>query len=61
LKEKMKKLGLPAPSSWQEKPLYISSTGMVIDQYIPPEGDGKASLISTAKAKEVCELFSLGF
>jgi len=54
-KEKMKKMGLPPTSSYQEKPIYISSTGTVLDEYVPPEGDGKASLISSAGAKQVTD------
>jgi large subunit ribosomal protein L45 len=53
MREKMKKLGLSPPTVWQEKPIYISSTGTIIDQYVPPEGDGKASLVSAAGAKQV--------
>jgi len=55
LKEKMKKLGISPSSPYQEKPLYISSTGALIDEYVPPEGDGKASLISTTGAKQVTD------
>lgn len=56
MKEKMKKLGIsPATPGGQEKPLYISSTGALIDEYVPPEGDGKASIISTAGAKQVTD------
>jgi len=55
MREKMKKLGINPASPWQEKPLYISSTGAVIDPYVPPEGDGKASLISTSGAKQVTD------
>lgn len=53
MKEKLKKLGLQPASQYSEKPLYISSTGALLDAYVPPEGDGKASLISTAGAKQV--------
>jgi large subunit ribosomal protein L45 len=53
MREKMKKLGLSPPTVWQEKPIYISSTGTIIEQYVPPEGDGKASLVSAAGAKQV--------
>ena len=54
----MKKLGISPSSPYQEKPLYISSTGALIDEYVPPEGDGKASLISTTGAKQVEYLLS---
>lgn len=55
MREKMKKLGLSPATMWQEKPIYISSTGTIIDQYVPPEGDGKASLVSAAGAKQVTD------
>lgn len=56
MREKMKKLGLSPPTFWQEKPVYISSTGTILDPYVPPEGDGKASLVSAAGAKQVTDL-----
>jgi len=49
-KAKMKKLGLRPQTIFQEKPIYIGATGVVHQPYVPPEGDGKASLVSTAKA-----------
>eukprot|EP00092_Neocalanus_flemingeri_P011833 GFUD01012762.1.p1 GENE.GFUD01012762.1~~GFUD01012762.1.p1 ORF type:complete len:348 (+),score=111.05 GFUD01012762.1:51-1094(+) len=55
VKEKLKKMGIKPASQYNEKPLYISSTGALLDAYVPPEGDGKASLISTAGAKQVGE------
>jgi len=55
IKEKLKKVGVDPASPYTEKPFYISSTGAILDPYIPPEGDGKASLISTGKAMEVGE------
>jgi len=51
----MKKLGMSPSTPWQEKAIYISSTGALIDNYVPPEGDGKASLVSGAKAKQMQE------
>ena len=41
VKERMKKLGVEPMSPYQEKPFYISSTGAVLDAYVPAEGDGK--------------------
>lgn len=55
MKEKMKKIGVSPPSEYSEKPTYISSTGVVIDQYVPVEGDGKASLISLTGTKQVTD------
>ena len=41
MKEKLKKIGVEAPTQYNEKPMYISSTGAILDEYVPPEGDGK--------------------
>ena len=41
VKERMKKMGVEPMSPYQEKPFYISSTGAVLDAYVPAEGDGK--------------------
>ena len=41
LKEKLKKLGVEPATPYTEKPFYISSTGAVLDAYVPEEGDGK--------------------
>ena len=46
MKEKMKKIGLEPPSYYNEKPFYISSTGALLDAYVPPEGDGKVLLLN---------------
>lgn len=46
MKEKLKKLGLQPASQYSEKPLYISSTGALLDAYVPPEGDGKVDFRS---------------
>ena len=31
---------------WNERPSYISSTPGVFEPYVPPEGDGKISIVS---------------
>jgi len=53
MRERMKKMGVAPMSQYQEKPTYISSTGTIIDQYVPAEGDGKASIISLTGTKQV--------
>jgi len=42
LREYMKKMGMN-PMAQAPPPTYISSFGTVLDTYVPPEGDGKAS------------------
>ena len=47
IRDYMKKLGMvPVRDRIEEKPIYISCTGAVIEQYVPPEGDGKVSVLS---------------
>ena len=57
MRERMKKMGVAPMSQYQEKPTYISSTGTIIDQYVPAEGDGKASIISLTGTKQVNYIF----
>jgi len=47
IRERMKKAGL-MPMANAPPPTYISSFGVVLDKYVPPEGDGKASKLSRA-------------
>ena len=63
MKERMKKIGISPMKSYMEKPTYISSTGVIMDQYVPVEGDGKASLISLTGTKQVktCIFIRLSF
>ncbi|CAG9568366.1 unnamed protein product [Danaus chrysippus] len=56
LRQKMKERGVLPPRPWIERPFYISATGGVFEAYIPPEGDGKASLVSTTRAKQAVQL-----
>lgn len=48
IRTRMKKMGLIPPRPWMERPFFISSTGGIFEPYVPPEGDGKVSIISTA-------------
>ncbi|XP_041983045.1 probable 39S ribosomal protein L45, mitochondrial [Aricia agestis] len=56
IKQKMKERGILPPRPWQERAFYISATGGVFEPYVPPEGDGKASLVSTTRAKQTVQL-----
>ncbi|VVC88206.1 unnamed protein product [Leptidea sinapis] len=56
VRQKMKERGVLPPRPWMERPFYISATGGVFEAYVPPEGDGKASLVSTARAKQAVQL-----
>lgn len=52
LRRKMKKEGKQPPRTHNERPINISCTAGVFEEYVPPEGDGKSSLVSTKGAKQ---------
>lgn len=52
LRIKMKKEGKQPPRTHQERTINISCTGGIFEAYVPPEGDGKSSLVSTKGAKQ---------
>ncbi|XP_023953965.2 probable 39S ribosomal protein L45, mitochondrial [Bicyclus anynana] len=56
MRQKMKEKGILPPRPWMERPFYISATGGIFEAYVPPEGDGKASLVSPARAKQTVQL-----
>jgi hypothetical protein len=41
-----KKEGILPPVQYNETPFFLASTGTVFDAYVPPEGDGRSSLLS---------------
>lgn len=43
-----KENGIQPTRPWNEKPFSVDSSPGVIDEYIPPEGDGKLSALNTA-------------
>lgn len=56
INSRMKKRGILPPRPWMERPFFISSTGGTFEPYVPPEGDGKRSAITTTGAKQKFEL-----
>lgn len=42
----LKEKGLLPPQRMSEKAMYLSCTGAVLEEFVPPEGDGKASIMS---------------
>jgi len=58
MRGKMKEQGLAPGRVWMERPFEISSTGGIFEPYVPPEGDGKASLISKERAAQSAEMVS---
>ncbi|XP_014251219.1 probable 39S ribosomal protein L45, mitochondrial [Cimex lectularius] len=55
IRSKLKERGVLPDRPWQERPIYISSTGTIFEPYVPPEGDGKISPITTQGAKQKIE------
>lgn len=55
MKKRMKQMGVVPPRPWLERPFHISCTGGIFEAYVPPEGDGKKSFISSAGAKQKFE------
>ncbi|KAG6798513.1 39S ribosomal protein L45, mitochondrial [Apis mellifera caucasica] len=54
----MKKYGIMPQRTWNERPIYISSTPGIFESYIVPEGDGKFSPITTTGAKQKIEFIN---
>ncbi|XP_055950532.1 probable 39S ribosomal protein L45, mitochondrial [Argiope bruennichi] len=55
MRSKLKEKGIVPPREWSEKPIFVSCTANVIDPYVPPEGDGKMSVVTGPGAKQVYE------
>ncbi|XP_055378184.1 probable 39S ribosomal protein L45, mitochondrial [Condylostylus longicornis] len=55
IRSRLKERGLLPPRPWMERPFHISCTGGIFEAYVPPEGDGKKSIISSGGAKQKFE------
>lgn len=55
MRTRMKERGVLPPRPWMERPFHISCTGGIFEAYVPPEGDGKKSIISSSGAKQKLE------
>ncbi|MPC78714.1 putative 39S ribosomal protein L45, mitochondrial [Portunus trituberculatus] len=55
----MKEKGIKPVRPWQERPVCISSTTATFEPYVPPEGDGKVSTLSTAVSVALPQNFSV--
>ncbi|KAL5112465.1 putative 39S ribosomal protein L45 mitochondrial [Taenia crassiceps] len=47
LREHLRRNGLMPPLLFQEQRINLTHSGRIFDEYVPPEGDGKSSLLST--------------
>ncbi|GJQ66003.1 putative 39S ribosomal protein L45 [Trypoxylus dichotomus] len=52
MRSRLKEQGLLPPRPWMERQFHISCTGGIFEAYVPPEGDGKVSPITTQGAKQ---------
>lgn len=57
-RSRMKALGIYPHRPWNEKQMFISSTGSTVEPYVPPEGDGKVSPVSAQGAKQTMNLLT---
>lgn len=55
---KMKEKGILPQKPWMERPIYISCTAGIFEPYVPPEGDGKFSAVTTEGAKQNIEFLT---
>jgi hypothetical protein len=46
IRSRLKEKGVVPPHVYNERPIFMSCTNGILDPYVPPEGDGKMSLIS---------------
>jgi hypothetical protein len=46
IRTKMKRKGIVPLPDWNERPMLITSSSHIMDPYVPPEGDGKASKLT---------------
>jgi len=49
MRVKLKEKGIAPSREWNEKPMFIDSSGAIFDPFVPPEGDGKISTIPSKK------------
>ncbi|XP_077284697.1 mitochondrial ribosomal protein L45 [Arctopsyche grandis] len=55
MRQKMMENGLKPTRHWAERQMHISCTGTIIEPYVPPEGDGKLSVVTSAGAMQKIE------
>ncbi|KAL5970034.1 putative 39S ribosomal protein L45 mitochondrial [Taenia solium] len=53
IREHLRRNGLMPPLLFQEHRINLTHSGRIFDEYVPPEGDGKSSLLSTGTITDV--------
>ncbi|XP_059488344.1 large ribosomal subunit protein mL45 [Neocloeon triangulifer] len=56
MRTKLKEKGIQPFRTWNERSLYVSNSGTVFEPYVPPEGDGKLSMVTVEGAKQKFEI-----
>ena len=52
IRSELREKGIVPNRKWLERPIYIDDSSRLIDPYVPPEGDGVASIISKEGATQ---------
>ncbi|CAG2101693.1 unnamed protein product [Medioppia subpectinata] len=52
VRSRMKEKGVAPPRLYTERDMFLTATNGVLDPFVPPEGDGKHSIISGSGAKQ---------
>ncbi|KAF5404741.1 Mitochondrial ribosomal protein L45 [Paragonimus heterotremus] len=55
LRARLRRNGMLPPLIFQDSPINIGHSGQVTDPYVPPDGDGRASLLSLKRATSELE------
>ena len=50
---KEKKEGMKPRSSFEYKPFIVNASGEIFSEYVPPEGDGKKTILSVEVKKNI--------
>ncbi|VDK34316.1 unnamed protein product [Taenia asiatica] len=53
IRDHLRRNGLMPPLLFQEHRINLTHSGRIFDEYVPPEGDGKSSLLSTGTITDV--------
>ncbi|CAL8091760.1 unnamed protein product [Calicophoron daubneyi] len=56
MRQRLRRNGLLPPIIFHDRPINIGHTGQVTDPYVPPEGDGRSSLLSSKRVVEEAEV-----
>lgn len=52
IRSDLRERGIVPNRKWMEKPIYVGDSARLMDPYVPPEGDGVASLISKERVSQ---------